>query len=266
MFFGLSSHSTPIERLRTEKQVQKFLIKYVDQRFKKIAIFGKDLTPRIPASKRFYKIDIDKDGQTDLVINGIWLLVILDKGDNNYQTEYINGSAIGNRAQLSKIDTSQGVVQLVVQRASKDKLDTLIYRHGCFIEPQVDVYEGFNLEEVRFYVYGCRLDCPRYNMVIGQSGAAKYYPMMYVPKTGTYTGVIAKAQLDSLAGLLAYINPDKLSDTYSPPFYHSVAVTLKLKYNGKVKTVNDNYSDGTFGLQLVYSILKRWARETEWHE
>jgi hypothetical protein len=268
LFLSNYCYGNAIDRLRTKKQISHFLIRHIDQRFKFIKIFSKNpLAGKDAAKIGFYKTDINNDGRTDLIVNGLFLVAILDKGNNIYQTEYFAGGFFSGSPYLVNIDKSSEQFKIILQRPDKEeyeKPDTVIYKYGIFIENNKERYDNLKLEEIRLYVHGCRMSCPRYNLVIKQDGDTKYYPFMYVPQKKTCSGKFPLEKLDSISEILSYINPDKLRDQYPLPPYHGVAVTFQIKYNGKVKKIEDHSSDGTLGLRYIYEMIEEWVKIANW--
>jgi hypothetical protein len=247
------------------------LITNVDERYKSDYFFERELFlgKRKVEKNKFYKVDIDLNGKTDILINGKSLFAVLDKGENIYQVFYFSGGfSTGNKAHLISFGKVTNNFQIVLSQSKNENrfFDTVIYRFGTFIEPARVSIDSFNLNQLRYYSYGCRLSCPRYNLIVERDGNAKLYATEYVPKKGVFAGKIPLEEVSRVSDLLKYINPDSLKKEYRVPWYHDVGCGLEIKYNGIKKSLIDDGSNGTFGLEAVYSYLKRWYLHTKWEE
>jgi hypothetical protein len=72
-----------IDNLRTKQEVERFMIKRVGRQYKEIGLFD-EKGVESGLENRFFRIDLDEDGLTDLIINGLRLLVVMDRGKGGY--------------------------------------------------------------------------------------------------------------------------------------------------------------------------------------
>src|SRR5450432_4568480 len=99
-----------IDKLQTNEDVGNFLIKKISKKFKDYPLLKNDATETDTAKfgrNKFFKIDIDNNKQTDLIIFGNHLVVILDRGGGDYEVRYLDGGAFqNNNAKLVSIDAA----------------------------------------------------------------------------------------------------------------------------------------------------------------
>jgi hypothetical protein len=124
-----------IDQLQTKRDVEKFLIRKVNKKFKDWGVF-RDLSKRDSTglSNRFYKLDLDGDGLTDLIINGQYLMVVMDRGKKGYFLYNLTALPFDDLAvKLFAID-SGGTEKKIIVRQHKGRLDTLVYHAGGIME------------------------------------------------------------------------------------------------------------------------------------
>ena len=97
-----STFANDIDNLQTIEEVQKFLVE------KKVVVIGWNLTPKNMTTDtssfgkgKFFKIDLDNNGLTDLVVNGEYLFSVHDIGNGKYQCYFIDN--FGNPYTLTNI-------------------------------------------------------------------------------------------------------------------------------------------------------------------
>jgi hypothetical protein len=87
LLFGISGwligRSGEIDGLRTQHDVVRFVRK-VDAVYKRIPIFREGGADTGAMDNRYFKLDMDGNGRVALVVNGSYLLVILDLGNGHY--------------------------------------------------------------------------------------------------------------------------------------------------------------------------------------
>jgi hypothetical protein len=81
-----------IDSLKTTEDVQTFLEQKVDTAWNKYDFF--ETTGTKDTSKygkgNFFKLDLDNNGLTDLLINGKYFFAITDNGKGNYESHFID--------------------------------------------------------------------------------------------------------------------------------------------------------------------------------
>src|ERR1700722_7996933 len=88
----LVGRGSEIDGLRSRQDVVRFVGK-VDAHFKRVPIFWEGGKEGSAIDNRYFKLDMDGDGRVDLVVNGRYVLVILDLGKGHYRL--INVGEVG---------------------------------------------------------------------------------------------------------------------------------------------------------------------------
>ncbi|MDX5513115.1 MAG: hypothetical protein LPK01_12945 [Hymenobacteraceae bacterium] len=85
------SVANEIDNLKTQKDVHQFLIDKFDKDFYDLFLLIDDPNASSAYSKgKFFKIDLDNNGLSDLVVNGRYLLIVIDNGKGKFQSHIIN--------------------------------------------------------------------------------------------------------------------------------------------------------------------------------
>lgn len=257
-----------IDELKTPEDVLKFVKKTFDKqdRFQPIR---RNLNA---IDFKFIKLDLNKDGLTDILINGIYLYAIIDKGGrNNFEENYIGGSHFN--CQLLSIDTSKTIPTLVIQKENdydnetgKDiefKADTLINMYGGFIEYNSSP-KTIDFNEIKIMTSPCFGTCPIFELTINDNKQATYNAKEYNKLTGFYKSQIDDKVFSDLVGLITYINIDNLKTNYKIGRTDNPSIDIEIKYNGLTKKIHDYGLEGTFGLKRLYSILYKLKATQDW--
>lgn len=289
----LHAHANAIDSIRTKEDVVRFISAHLDKKqFDLSGLFMPQqivIDPDVTADKReqwlqayyrdyrsnnFYKTDIDGNGKTDLIVNGGYSFIIMDKdtGFETYQVgididSFVNTIQVpgGGKGLLYKC---LKMVNAYWQRIDSTYFDTLVYRYNNFVE-----YHGhpasLAIKKVGLYdltpVYGPRVYYPFFE--IDKNGLAKL-----TRADGKHdTKDFLRANLDTLAndfwGLLTYMDPASMKNEYN-----NVAITdlstsrLNIYFeDGSVKNIQDYAFFGTMGLRSLYNIIFKWEKSDIWH-
>lgn len=273
LLFSTTCFANEIDRLQTNQDVSNFLIKKVDKNFKKYLPL--DNSPKVVDTakygrNKFFKVDIDNNGLTDLIIYGYRdLLVVLDNGKGNYIFRYIdNGTFSLNTATLLSIDTTSTPRKIIIQQRenSEKKVDTLIFKFNNFIEYNVNPTNNLIFDKVTIKTNQCFGTCPIFEMTINKDRTATYKAIKYNDETGEFKATIPIKEFTELIELLNYLQLDKLHNDYAVNWTDDQTVTTEIKYNNKSKTITDYGKIGTFGLSMLYSKFFNWRKVIEWTE
>ena len=257
-----------IDDLKTPEDVLKFIKRTFDKqdRFQTKPRNSKAI------DFKFIKLDFNNDGLTDILINGIYLYAIIDKGGrNNFEENYIGGRHFN--CQLLMVDTSKAVPTLVVQKdndydneTDKDiifKPDTLINLFGGFIEYNSSPKQ-IDFKEIKIMTSACFGTCPIFDLTINNSKQAIYNAKEYNKLTGIYKSAIDDKVFADLLGLLTYINIDTLKNNYKIGWTDNPSIDVEIKYNGLTKKIHDYGLEGTFGLKRLYDALYKLKATQDW--
>lgn len=257
-----------IDDIKTPEDVLKFVKR----------TFGKQDRFHIKTDKtnsidfKYIKLDINKDGLTDILINGIYLYAIIDKGGrNNFEEQYIGGRHFN--CQLLSLDTTKSLPIFIVQKdndydneTGKDivfKPDTLINLYGGFIEYNASP-KRIDFKQIKITTSPCFGTCPIFEMTINNSKQALLNAKEYNNLTGNYKSNIDEKTFSDLEGLLTYINIDSLKNNYAISWTDNPSIDTEIEYNGSVKKIHDYGLEGSFGLKRLYYILYQLKATQDW--
>jgi len=257
-----------IDDLKTPEDVLKFVKKTFDKqdRFQTIQRNSKAI------DFKFIKLDLNKDGLTDILINGIYLYAIIDKGGrNNFEEQYIGGRHFN--CQLLSLDTTKSLPLFVVQKdndydneTGKDivfKPDTLINLFGGFIEYNSSPKQ-IDFKQIKVMTSPCFGTCPIFEMTINNSKQATLNAKEYNKLTGIYKSKIDEKAFNDLVALLAYLNIDSLKNNYAIGWTDNPSIDTEIEYNGLIKKIHDYGLEGSFGLKRLYDILYQLKATQDW--
>jgi Domain of unknown function (DUF6438) len=220
----------------------------------------------------FIKLDIDKNGHTDLLVNGDVLYAILDKGSNNFERTNI-GAFDRDFALMQILDSGANPKLVVAQHNDIDTgdneqkyltPDTLIYKFQGFIEfnlhPRRIEFQG-----LEFSRYPCFGNCPVFDLSIDKNGHALLDAKDHNKKKGKFSMTLSEQNMASLIELLSYINLEELKPSYAVRPTDFPSASLIIRYSGKRKEIHDYGLSGTFGLMQLYSKLTDLTSNENWH-
>jgi len=272
LLFCTACLANDIDRLQTNEDVCNFLIKKISKKFKEHPLLKTGLQEADTAvfgRNKFFKTDIDNNKQTDLIIYGSNLVIILDKGGNNYEVRYLDGGAFQqNNATLISIDTAGLPRKIIIRQFERQKeyYDTLVYLFNSFIEYNPRPDATLHFEKIVFRTSRCFGECPVFEMTVNSDRTATYNAVLYNEKTGGFTGTIPEKDFEELLLFLKYLQIDKIKNSYSVNQRDAQTARIEISYNGKSKTINDYGEIGTFGLNTLYLRFFRWRTSIDWIE
>jgi hypothetical protein len=263
-----------IDNLKTNKEVNKFLSENVLPKDSTIVALDENKANPAPFGKnKFYKLDLDNNGLTDLVIDGKYFLAVSDKGNKEFGIHLIDRGAFSdNKYTLVNILSENGTQHLIIRsyNADTNKIGekvtekNLILKFNDFMEFNSKP-DDFKIEEIKFSTSGCFGSCPIFNLNIGQNKTASYEAIEYNDEKGIYKSPIDAASFDSLVQTINYIGLLNLKNKYRVPWTDDQASTLEIKYNhGKIKSISDYGMIGTFGLENLYNQLFKLRKSQKW--
>lgn len=272
-----STLTNEIDNLETNQDVEKFLVEKVDRDWENGAVFEpqeKEDTSAFGKGK-FFKLDLDNNGLTDLVINGKYLFAITDGGKGKYQSSCIDrGTFLLKRYTLRNI-VYEGKTPLLViggynginlQRDKEKEVetDTLVFKFDDFYEYNSNP-KPLPVREIRFSTSQCFGTCPVFELTIKPDGAAEYHAIQYCGKRGSFKTVLDTVILHKLLETIDYIEWASLKDEYSVNWTDDQTATLEIIFsNGQTKKISDYGMIGTFGLQHLYEQLFAIRKTQKW--
>jgi hypothetical protein len=262
-----------IDNLQTIEDVQRFLIKKVSKKWKDYTVLSNIPTDSSVYGKgKFFKVDLDQNGLTDLVINGNHFLAITDRGNGRYSTHYIDrGVFILSKYTLTNIIYSNNTPLLVIQDNSREdprkdttKRDTLILKFSYFVEYN-SAPDNLQVEEINIETTGCYGTCPIFKVSIKPDKSATYHAIKYNNKKGHFKTTLDNESYNRIIETINYIKLPLLEELYAVNWTDDQTVNLEVKFNnGQVKKITDYGRIGTFGLSCLYSQLAALRYTQQW--
>jgi len=263
------SFANKIDSLKTNRDVNRFLARIVDKEFNRLPILGSENKKTSASvnlrSNKFYKVDLDNNLLTDLVIDGRRLLIVLDKGNGKYELNYLDRQSF-EKTLLVSIEQLHSPAKIIV-RKSPDKfsqLFTLVYKYGKFIEFNGNPGPDLNIDSIKFIASGCFGNCPSFEMTINKDRKVMYMAKSFNDEQGEFTGIIAEGEYNELIELLNYIQIEKLNIYYSVEWTDDASALLTISYNNETKFILDYGQSGTYGLAALYHKFFEYRKSISW--
>lgn len=257
------AHANAIDSLKTIKDVEHFLEK-LDKSWKDYPVFEKATKNNSRFGKnKFFKIDLDNNGSTDLVINGKYLIAVTAYDNGKYVVRFINRA---NRYTLTSIKYS-GTSPLLVMKDeySEGTSVTLIFKFGDFIEFN-PAPADLKIEKINFSTTGCYGTCPVFDLSVNAYRTAFFNAISYNDKKeGKFTVTIDTAAYNNLIATINYMKLTSLKDNYFVGWTDDQTALLEITYNnGQTKKIRDYGEVGTFGLANLYKQLFALRETQKW--
>jgi hypothetical protein len=266
-----------IDHLQTAKDVKAFLIAKVDRKFQEYNLFeGVAEAGPSGSSPHFYKLDLDGNGLTDLVVDDTYFFVVTDRGRGKYEVQMLRSLDAEVSRKLLSIDSFSRPRRLMILSTrnffrkgsiiidSLVKMDTLVYTTAGFMEYNDQPAANFQLEKISVRTAGCFGTCPIFEMDVDKKGWAHYLAIEFNEENGEYWKKIPDEEMQKLIQVLRYLPLDKLDSSYTIDVTDLPSIDLEVRYNGKIKKISDYDEDGSIGLKLLYSLFFRWKDTMTW--
>ena len=273
-FYG---NANKIDRIKSKKGVVKFLANNIESYYRRLDLFSKkqpvlaDGIQHGCRSNSFYKVDIDGDGRTDLIVDGVYCFVVLDKG-THFEMHYLDDfprvrysfnrvlSIKGNLTGLILNDVTTNINGVITE----SKADTVLYQFGGFVEFNSN-QRSSKISSVLFSSSQCFGECPVYSIEVSSDGSAKYNAIRYLDSIGEFEAVISDTEVAKLFNLLDYIKFETLKSEYRIRVSDHSTATLEIVFDdGKRKKISDYGECGTIGLKRVYETMYDLTKRIAW--
>jgi hypothetical protein len=259
--------ASEIDQLQTQRAVEQFVRK-IDKDYRRLELFDSNGRDSSALHNHFFKLDLDSNGLTDLVINGIYVIVIMDRG-GHYDLYNLGeiGFEFGGVGPLLGIDSSGKPMRLVVQRTQGySDVDTLVDFSDAMVEYNPRPDANFTFEGLTVTTNQCFGSCPIFEMRVDADRRAWYHAIRYNKETGEFHGEISAAVYRQLVELLRYLQLDRLDTDYKVDWTDDQTIKVEIRYNGKVKRITDYGEVGTFGLRRLYKLLFAYRSSVRWNK
>lgn len=261
-----------IDQLKTEEDVERFLIKRINKNWEG-EVFLEMAKPdtAVYSKNKFYKIDLDANGLTDLVVDGKIFFAIVDRRNKRYTLHPIDRATFfDHKYCLKNIIYQDKIPLLIVKRYPVlfediiPKTDTLIFKFGDFIEFN-NKEEFLKITEVKFSTSGCFGRCPVFKLAIQENRNATYEAIEYNKKTGVFNAKIDTFSYNRLIQTIRYMKITDLKDNYLVGWTDDQTGVLEIKFNDEnKKKIRDYGMVGTFGLANLYKQLFFLRKSQNW--
>lgn len=282
---NISQKSNYIDSISTFQQIKELMIE-VDARFKIFELYDSltfiEKTCHISVNNLHYqpwtKVDLDKNGFTDLVVIGDWdgfsILCIFDKGDA-YEIKEVPQRKLP-RCTLPSVANNEISFFFdakpdwdVIDMTRKIEQLTLTFMFGDFIEKNSKP-ANHKVEKIEYHTTKCYGSCPVFSLVINSDQTARWTAeknnmINNKEVIGSFKAEINQEVYSNIVNLLNYIDFESLDDNYAISMSDNPTSTLIVTYDhGKVKTIEDYGLDGTLGLRNLYQILFDLRLNQKW--
>ncbi len=266
------SFANRIDKLESKTDVIKFLDNKVNWEWKPPVFFEDILVDSLPYGKNnFFKVDLDNNGLTDLIINGRYLFVITDNNKGKYAVHFIDKgrSSLDKYTLINiiKVDNSPAILVKGYNEFTKApkqnaKTDTLIFKFDHFIEYNIH-YSKTRITEINFST-NCQWGA-NFNMNIKQDRSAEYINYITDSTFHKLKCFIDSAKYERLNDIINYINLNSLKGKYSVNWDYDQESLIEIKFeNGHSKSIEDYGSIGTFGLECLYDHIFDLRKNCRW--
>jgi len=267
------SFANEIDTLTTPAEVNAFLKKTFPD-FANSVLLDETNVPKARFVKNnFYKLDLDGNGLTDLLIDNFHLVAVTSSSETKYDVHPIDqGGFLINLHTLTGISYLNKTPLLAIRDydertqtvGDKKTEKTILMKFGEFIEynPKPD---KFNIQKIVFKEGGCFGDCPIFNMYIFGDRSVYYEAIKFNKQQGNFNTTLDQEAFNTLIRTINYIGLSRLASRYEVNWTDDAAIDLEITYNnGKVKKVHDYGMIGTFGLANLYSQLFNLSDSQRW--
>jgi len=171
---------------------------------------------------RYFKVDCNDDGRTDLVVNGTRIIyVMIDKGDGSFSTFleyrttmssrllYVREVLLRSPRTLIIVDNLQNACYTV--DTTPLSTDTLVIVGGLLVD-HMNIPAAQPITSITMVAQGCYGFCPRYTIRIDATRNAFYTAGEYCDTTGDFTATLDARVVDPLYEAAHYINPVSYPD------------------------------------------------------
>jgi hypothetical protein len=207
-----------------------------------------------------FKIDLDRNGDTDLVIDARGALLVVMSFGNRYQLHRMDTGIEESATDLVSIDSVSQLRKLLVKKTSRG-VDTLVYRFNGFIEYTHEPDTNISPDSVVWSVYWNGDLAERLKVYRNLSASYTTWPERSGGEVTIMNGIYLRKTYNQLVELLRYMRPHQMTKAYNNGWSHSDHCITDISINGNTVKIDDYGGDGTFGLRQLYTIMHQ-IRET----
>jgi hypothetical protein len=210
----------------------------------------------------FYLVDIDKNGLTDLIVDGKPFIVVLDLGVNRYNKLPLYGANFMFKGIRQSTTANLLAVRIQdIEENSRWAYDTtLTYKWEHMVE-YVPVPANYSIDSIEFkYSDGYYRHCgelTHLRAMVRKDGRTNFYYENLCDKHGSKTQVmLLRANIQQLWDMMNYMHFVTLPATYGGFMLHTSPCQVKMFYNkGLSKTTTDLSGFSPLSLNAFYSTV-----------
>lgn len=268
---SLPGYSRAIDSIMTKEDLNRFMVTRVDTSLSRVKLQPE--TSRDTgkySTNSFYKLDINNDGLTDLVISsakGVLFFAILDNGNNTFSIvslssfwKYDVNYSTPFRQPLINILRRGNSTILVTQEQHWDsdtlygrgRTDSLICIKGEWAEYSAHP-DTLQIAHIKIDVDDLFLD--EIHVDLDSSGKLMYN---YSADRPNRFGKMSKTGFAKISAAINYLGFSHYRSHFQKSCDDCGSLTMVVTYaNGNVKTIKDHGMAGTFGLEHLYPYIFR---------
>lgn len=171
---------------------------------------------------RYFKVDCNDDGRTDLVVNGTRIIyVMIDKGDGSFSTFLEYRTTMSSRLLYVRDVLHRSPRTLIIVdnlpsacytgNSTPLTTDTLVIV-GDLLVDHMNTPAAQPITSITMVAHGCYGFCPRYTIRIDATRNAFYTAGEYCDTTGDFTATLDARVVGPLYEAAHYINPTSYPD------------------------------------------------------
>ena len=291
-------HYSPIDDLTTAQDIEAFVHKLNPKnrhfRINQSMYFEHPNCRQIVQAlnpKPWYKIDLDQNGYTDLLIHSLWdktnyVVALMAFKQDQYKLKLLGNEACNCTRPIEKTKTplleffhfNDSLYQKTwseIMMTSREynrspkaisnlDRDTLTYAFGDFIEynPQIKPKE---ITAIHFKTISCLGHCPIFELNLKQDQTATYHAIDDHLRKGHFKTRVNKNKFQEIMGLVQYMNVASLKNKYQKGSLQEPTSELTITFkNGKQKKIKDTSYEGTRSLGRLYNLLIDLRKNQQW--
>lgn len=262
LFHPTFAKSNEIDKIKNTKDIVNFMSEKIDSEFNSEDLyFSKSERKRrnIPKPKiRFYKIDFDKNGLTDLLVEGPHLFAVVDKGNDLFEKLDLNvGKLNKGFCKIDEIRNTNEEINLIVSYPNdKDQINSkfyFTYKFGGFVELNLNA-KHTDIDSIEYSISS--FSCIENSTLITKDKLVKISTYDKCKFLETSTLVNESLDINQIFELIKYMDISDLPNNFNVNWTDARTSNLTVYFNnGDIKKIVDYGSQGTHGLVLLYKLI-----------
>lgn len=277
LFLIPSLQANAIDSLHTKEEVQQFLMTEIDSIWRYYFAWEKNVSDTSEfGQNRFFKLDLDHNGRTDLLVNARYLFAITDRGDGTYGVHIPGKWTHFSKTRLLGIYSYEDagekdpIIGLLSGNANvydtqhKEREDHLVFRYGNFMEFNNEPDDS-EIESIAWTTDMCYDTCRVCSYTLYADRRAVCEAYFANGNTKRLKTFVDTATFHRIFGTVHYVGAAPLSQSYLANWTHARFIKMEIRYkNGLKKVVSDEGLIGSYGLVNLYEQLFELRKTQCW--